>query len=62
MQAYERVLELAHICAKNAHLSTTPDVARELWKMAKEYQRKAATMDNGKLPDIGPPPSSQVRY
>jgi hypothetical protein len=27
-----------------------------LWKMAQEYQRKAAALDGGKLPDLGPPP------
>jgi hypothetical protein len=24
--------------------------------MAKEYRKRAADLDNGKLPDIGPPP------
>jgi hypothetical protein len=57
MQTYEHLVELAHICAKNAHNASMPDVARELWKMAKEYQRKAAALDSGKLPDIGPAPS-----
>jgi hypothetical protein len=25
--------------------------------MALEYQHKAAALDNGKLPDVGPPPA-----
>jgi len=42
---------------KNAHHADMPEIARELWKMAQEYQRKAAALDSGKLPDIGPAPS-----
>jgi hypothetical protein len=57
MQTYEHFVELAHTCAKNAHLATMPEVARELWKMAQEYQRRAAALDSGELPDIGPAPS-----
>jgi hypothetical protein len=29
------------------------DVASELRRMAREYQYRAATLDDGKLPDIG---------
>jgi hypothetical protein len=32
-------------------------VVRELWRMALEYQSKAAALDRGKLPYIGSPPS-----
>ena len=30
---------------------------REPWRVALEYQSKAAGLDSGRLPDIGPPPS-----
>ena len=61
MQTYEDLVELARICAKNAHIADMPEIARELWKMAQEYQRKAAALDSGRLPDIGPPPSFNPR-
>lgn len=56
MQSYDDMAEMAGICAKNAHLASTREVAAELWKIAKEYQEKAAALDSGKLPDIGKPP------
>ena len=33
-----------------------PIVARELWKIAQEYQAEAAKLDNGRLSDIGNAP------
>ena len=56
MQTYDDMVELARICAKNAQVTSMPRVARQLWKMAQEYQRLAAELDSGKLPDIGPAP------
>jgi hypothetical protein len=56
-QTYDELLELARICARNARLPmTTKVVAAELWKMAKDYQARAAQLDSGNPPDIGPPP------
>jgi hypothetical protein len=40
--------------SENARLSTSKQVARELWKMAQEYQAEAAKL--GKVPDLGNPP------
>lgn len=57
MPTYEELVELARVCARNARNTTTPAVAAELWKMAKEYQRLAAERDNVGWPDIGEPPS-----
>jgi hypothetical protein len=34
----------------------TKQAARELWKIAQEYQAEAAKLDNGRMPDIGEPP------
>ena len=54
MQTYDEFKELAVICAHNARITTSAPVAIELWKMATEYQRKAA--QTGELPDIGDTP------
>ena len=56
MQTYASLAELARICAQQANYTRDREVARELWRMALEYQTKAAALDRGKLPDIGPPP------
>jgi hypothetical protein len=37
--------------------TSAKDVAVTLWRMAQEYQQKAARLDSGKLPDIGEKPS-----
>jgi hypothetical protein len=55
MDRYRELVELAHICAGNAHAASTDEVARALWKMAEEYRAKAAAL--GSAPDIGEPPS-----
>ena len=34
----EDLVELARMCARNARIKTSKDVADELWRMAKEYQ------------------------
>ena len=56
MQAYDELVELARIGAFNARNTLDPRVAAELWKMALEYQAKAAKLDSGRSPDVGPPP------
>ena len=55
MQSYSSIVELARICASQARFTADSEVARELWRMALEYQYKAAALDHGKLPDIGLP-------
>jgi hypothetical protein len=47
------MVELAKICVRQARVSPNREVARELRRLAKEYQKKAADLDGGKLPDIG---------
>jgi hypothetical protein len=54
MLNYDDLVELARLCARNAHSSTSRDVADELWKMAKEYQAQAGKL--GILPEIGDAP------
>jgi len=56
-RTYEDLVELARLCAGNAHITRARDAAGEFWRMALEYQRKAAALDSGKLPDVGPPPA-----
>jgi hypothetical protein len=56
MRTYSEAFELAMMCARNARLASTKQVARELWKMAQEYQAEAAKLGNGKVPDLGSPP------
>ena len=56
MHTYSEVLELAMMSARNARCASTKQVARELWKIAQEYQAEAAKLDNGRMPDIGEPP------
>ena len=53
MQTYADLVELARICLKQAHEPKNPIVSAELKHLAKGYQLRAASMDNGKLPDIG---------
>ena len=52
MPTYDELVELARICWREAHRSRD-DVARELRRMASQYQQQAAELDGGKLPDIG---------
>jgi len=47
------LVELAGICARNAQIATSEELARELRKMAREYRQKAAELDSGRFPDIG---------
>ncbi len=54
---YQNLVKLARIYASNAHITRDREGARELWRMASEFQNKAAALDNGKLPDIGPTPA-----
>jgi hypothetical protein len=52
MPTYDELVDLARMCWREARRSTD-DVARELRCMARQYQQQAATLDGGKLPDIG---------
>ena len=58
MRTHGESLELAEMCARNARIASNKDVARELWKMAQEYQAEVASLVNGALPELGDPPSS----
>jgi hypothetical protein len=47
LERYENLVELARTYMQ------TKDVAAHLRRMAKEYQRSAAALDGGNVPDIG---------
>jgi hypothetical protein len=55
MLNYDDLVELARMRARNAHSTTSKDVADELWQMTKEYQVQAAKL--GILPEIGDAPA-----
>jgi hypothetical protein len=52
---YRELVQLAHLCARNAHGAGTDEVTSTLWVMAEEYRAPAAELGNE--PDIGEPPS-----
>ena len=56
MRIYDDLVALAKICARQSHVTTSALVAAELWRMAKEYQERAAQLDDGKMPVIGEDP------
>lgn len=47
---------MARLCANNAHLAQSKELAAQLWRVACDYQERAAKLDSGNLPDIGTPP------
>jgi hypothetical protein len=47
---------MAQMCAFNARATRDERVCTELWKMALEYQEKAALLEGGRKPFIGDPP------
>ncbi len=46
MQTYRDLIELARICREQARAAKAADVAAELRRMAKEYERRAARLEN----------------
>jgi hypothetical protein len=47
--------ELAVICARRSRLVGTQPTS--FWRLAKDYQERAAKLDHGTLPDIGNAPT-----
>jgi hypothetical protein len=56
MRTYENLVQLARMSARQAWLSSNPQVADLLWRMAKEYQAKAGEHHGSPELDIGDPP------
>jgi hypothetical protein len=54
--APQEMAKLARCCANHARIASRKEAAEVLWKMARKYQKKAAELDGGELPDIGEPP------
>ena len=56
MRTYTEAVELAVMSARCARGASNKRTARELWKIAQEYQAEAAKIDSDRVPDIGDPP------
>jgi len=56
MRTYQNLVQLARMSARQAWLSSNPEVADLLWRMAKEYQAQAAEHAEAAKLDIGNPP------
>ena len=56
MRTYYDVFELAVMSARCARGASNKQTARELWKIAQEYQAEAAKLNGGTPPDLGDPP------
>ncbi len=56
MRTYENRVRLARMSARQAWLSSNPEVANLLWRMAKEYQAQANEHADAADLDIGNPP------
>jgi hypothetical protein len=52
MQTYRDLIELARICTKQARATKSQDVAAELRRMAKEYERRAAELNDSNVPSL----------
>jgi hypothetical protein len=50
--SYDDLIELARLCLTRAAATTSPPAAAELWRLATEYQARAAALGGGRLPDI----------
>jgi hypothetical protein len=53
LERYENLVELARTYMQMSRATKAKDVAAHLRRMAKEYQRSAAALDGGNVPDIG---------
>jgi hypothetical protein len=56
MRTYQNLVQLARMSARQAWLSSNPEVADLLWRMAKDYQAQAAERPDAAQLDIGNPP------
>ncbi len=52
MESYDDMVQYARDCMRAARTATSKEVAKELERLASEYQEKAAKLDGGKLPNI----------
>jgi hypothetical protein len=53
VRSYDNLVEMARLCLEQARRAKNPSVSAEFMHLAKGYQMRAASMDNGKVPDIG---------
>ena len=53
MGTFKELVGVAKSCANIARLTANAEVANYFWRLAMDYQAKAARLNDGKLPDIG---------
>jgi hypothetical protein len=61
LRTYQEFVDLATSCANSTRLTTSSEVASQLWRIAMDYQEKAAKLNDSKLPNIDDPPIVVVR-
>ncbi len=49
MRTYKELVDLAASCANSARLTTSPEIACQLWRMVMEFQEKATTANRQTL-------------
>lgn len=54
---HTELVEMAQKCAADARAANDKRIVADLWKMALEYQERAARLDGGRKPFVGEPPS-----
>jgi hypothetical protein len=57
MLTYNELVELSTLCTRNARITTSKDVADELWLMAREYRDQVARL--GDVPELNDEPRSR---
>jgi hypothetical protein len=57
MLTYEDLVELAKLCARNSRISTSSEVAKELWQMAKDQAEAGKLGDVPEIDEAPPFPS-----
>lgn len=58
---YAELVELARLCWRQAQLAQTSAAARELRKMAFEYEQRAVKLDRNALPVLAEPLGDKPR-
>jgi hypothetical protein len=53
MHTFKELVDLAKSCANIARRTINPEIAIYFWRLAMDYQVKAAKLNDGKPPDIG---------
>jgi hypothetical protein len=52
MSTYEDFVRLARVYWHQAHVASSWEAARELYRLARKYQQEVAKLDGGRLPKL----------